>query len=44
MATLPGEKLYRALGFVEDERVEYEMGDGVRIELVRMRKSLDESS
>lgn len=44
MATLPGEKLYRAHGFVEDERVEYEMGDGVHIELVRMRKSLDESS
>ena len=44
MATFPGEKLYRALGFVEDERVEYEMGDGVHIELVRMRKSLDESS
>jgi hypothetical protein len=44
MATLPGVRLYRALSFAEDERVEYEMDDGVRIEIVRMRKSLDESS
>jgi GNAT superfamily N-acetyltransferase len=44
MATLPGVRLYRTLGFAEDERVEYEMDDGVRIEIVRMRKSLDEPS
>lgn len=42
MATLPGVRLYRALGYVEDERVEYEMDDGVRIEIVPMRKSLSE--
>ena len=42
MATLPGVGLYRALGYVEDERVRYEMDDGVRIELVPMRKVLTE--
>lgn len=40
MATLPGEKLYGALGYGVVERVEYEMADGVMIELVRMRKLL----
>jgi GNAT superfamily N-acetyltransferase len=40
MATLPGLKLYRACGFEGDERVEYEIGDGVRIEFVPMRKDL----
>jgi GNAT superfamily N-acetyltransferase len=40
MATLPGIKLYRACGYEGDERVEYEIGDGVRIEFVPMRKDL----
>lgn len=40
MATLPGEKLYRALGYAVVERVRYEMDDGVMIELVRMQKEL----
>jgi GNAT superfamily N-acetyltransferase len=40
MATLPGEKLYRALGYEVLERVDYAMEDGVTIELVRMRKEL----
>lgn len=40
MSTLPGLKLYRACGYVAEERVEYEMGDGVKIELVRMMKEL----
>ncbi len=40
MATLPGLRLYRACGYEGDERVEYELGDGVRIEFVPMRKDL----
>jgi|ERR1044071_3429334 GNAT superfamily N-acetyltransferase len=40
MATLPGIRLYRACGYEGDERVEYEIGDGVRIEFVPMRKEL----
>ena len=34
MATLPGEPLYRALGFLEIERVEDELPDGVRLPVV----------
>jgi GNAT superfamily N-acetyltransferase len=41
MATLPGVRLYAAQGYEAGERVEYELGDGVRIELVPMRKELD---
>ncbi|HKR61948.1 MAG TPA: GNAT family N-acetyltransferase [Pyrinomonadaceae bacterium] len=40
MATLPGLKLYRACGYRGDKRVEYEIGDGVSIEFVPMRKDL----
>jgi GNAT superfamily N-acetyltransferase len=40
MATLPGLKLYRACGYVGDERVAYEIGGGVSIEFVPMRKDL----
>lgn len=40
MATLPGEPLYRALGFSADERVELELPDGVRMPLVRMSRSM----
>lgn len=40
MATLPGIKLYRACGYVDGERVEYETGDGASIGLVPMRKEL----
>jgi GNAT superfamily N-acetyltransferase len=40
MSTLPGVKLYRASGYVGDTRVEYEIGDGVKIEFVPMRKEL----
>jgi GNAT superfamily N-acetyltransferase len=39
MATLPGLKLYQALGYVVGERVLHRMDDGVPIELVRMSKS-----
>jgi GNAT superfamily N-acetyltransferase len=40
MSTLPGLKLYRACGYAGEEGVEHEMGDGVKIEFVRMRKAL----
>ncbi|HEU4722509.1 MAG TPA: GNAT family N-acetyltransferase [Gemmatimonadaceae bacterium] len=40
MATLPGEPLYRALGFAADERVELELPDGVRVPLVRMSRAV----
>ena len=40
MATLPGEPLYRALGFAADERVELELPDGVRVPLVRMSMTI----
>ncbi|MFL5618992.1 MAG: GNAT family N-acetyltransferase [Gemmatimonadaceae bacterium] len=41
MATLPGEPLYRALGFSPDERVELALPDGVRVPLVKMSRSID---
>ena len=40
VATLPGERLYRALGYVGDRRVEYPLRDGITIEFVPMRKTL----
>jgi GNAT superfamily N-acetyltransferase len=40
MATLPGLKLYKACGYEGDQRVQYEIGDGVSIEFVPMRKDL----
>jgi len=40
MATLPGLKLYKACGYEGDQRIQYEIGDGVSIELVPMRKDL----
>lgn len=40
MSTLPGLKLYRADGYVGEERVEYDVADGVKIEFVPMRKEL----
>jgi len=40
MATLPGEPLYRALGFAADERIELALPDGVRVPLVRMSRSI----
>jgi GNAT superfamily N-acetyltransferase len=41
MATLPGEPLYRALGFSPDERIELALPDGVRVPLVRMSRPID---
>jgi GNAT superfamily N-acetyltransferase len=40
MATLPGEPLYRALGFMADERIELALPDGVRVPLVRMSRPI----
>jgi GNAT superfamily N-acetyltransferase len=36
MATLPGERLYRALGFQALHAIEHEMPDGVRVRFVPM--------
>jgi len=40
MSTLPGIKLYRACGYEEEDRVELEVGDGLTIGLLPMRKEL----
>lgn len=40
MATLPGVRLYAAQGYEGSEQVVYELENGVRIELVPMRKIL----
>lgn len=40
MATLPGEPLYRALGFDPRERIELDLPDGVRVPLVRMSRDI----
>jgi N-acetylglutamate synthase-like GNAT family acetyltransferase len=40
MATLPGEPLYRALGFVEVERSAKELPDGEVLPVVRMERAL----
>jgi GNAT superfamily N-acetyltransferase len=40
MATLPGEPLYRALGFVPRERVERVLPDGQTLPVVRMTREL----
>jgi GNAT superfamily N-acetyltransferase len=41
MSTLPGIKLYRACGYEGEDRVELEVGEGVTIGLVPMRKILE---
>ena len=40
MATLPGEPLYRALGFEADENVSLALPDGVAVPLVRMSRAI----
>ena len=42
MATLPGEPLYRALGFTAIERIELALPDGVRVPLVRMSRPIED--
>lgn len=41
MATLPGVPLYQACGFEGSRQIDYEMQDGVTLELVPMRKRLE---
>ncbi|MGH7621369.1 MAG: GNAT family N-acetyltransferase [Gemmatimonadaceae bacterium] len=41
MATLPGEPLYRALGFTPIEQVVLTLGQGVALPLVRMTRRID---
>jgi GNAT superfamily N-acetyltransferase len=43
MATLPGQRLYSAFGYLGDARVDYDLGQGVRIDFVPMRKALEPS-
>ena len=40
MATLPGEPLYRSLGFEVIERLEIQMPDGVPLGLTRMERPI----
>ena len=40
MATLPGVPLYRATGYVGDERFDVILPDGVPLPCIRMSKSL----
>ena len=40
VSTLPGEPLYRALGFTPDEELVHEMPDGVGLPVVRMRQKI----
>lgn len=40
LATLPGERFYRALGYAGRERVEHRLDDRVTIDFVPMRKEL----
>jgi GNAT superfamily N-acetyltransferase len=40
MATLPGEHLYRACGYTATGRIEHDLGKGVTIPFVPMRKEL----
>jgi hypothetical protein len=41
MATLPGEPLYRALGFEAQERSVAKLPDGQSLEIVRMTRPLN---
>jgi GNAT superfamily N-acetyltransferase len=40
LATLPGERFYRALGYRGAERIEHRLPDSITIEFVPMKKSL----
>lgn len=40
MATLPGERLYRALGYVVTARVQHPLTEALTIEIVSMRRDL----
>jgi GNAT superfamily N-acetyltransferase len=43
IATLPGEPLYRAAGFVETERFSLRLPDGVEVPVVRMSRTIGSS-
>ena len=40
VATLPGHRLYRAFGYVGDERKEYRLSGDIAIEFIPMKKDL----
>jgi GNAT superfamily N-acetyltransferase len=40
MATLPGLKLYQAMGYEAEQRIEHDLGGSITIEFVPMRKDL----
>lgn len=40
LATLPGERFYRALGYAGEDRVSHPLGEGLTIDFVPMRKDL----
>jgi GNAT superfamily N-acetyltransferase len=40
LATLPGERFYRAAGYLGNERTRHDLRDGVTIDFVPMRKDL----
>src|SRR5688500_17461240 len=42
VSTLPGEPLYHALGFAPVEELVHEMPDGVGLQVIRMRKTLND--
>lgn len=42
-ATLPGQRLYAAHGFVASEPIDYDLGNGLSMQVIPMTKSLDES-
>lgn len=44
VATLPGEPLYRSLGFREVQRLTLTMPDGVSVEAVEMERSIDHTT
>jgi GNAT superfamily N-acetyltransferase len=39
-ATAPGRRLYRAFGFVEGEPIDFDLGDGLTIEIIPMSKTI----
>lgn len=41
LATLPGRRLYAALGYVGEQRETHTIGDGVAIDFIPMKKQLD---
>jgi hypothetical protein len=40
MATLPGLKLYQAMGYEAEQRIEHDLGGSITIEFLPMRNDL----